>query len=276
MATLANAGAHHAVVRRCGEGTPSEVAGGVAVLKESPGRSGPVRRFAVAAAAAVAGGLLLASCAAGQHAQTVGQLPAIDGVSATSGTIGVEAAAVLAPDNGPSYPKGSNALLQLVLINNGSQPVKLLSVSSPVAAGALVSNAGLPDSVSSSDSASASASASASQHATSTTSPSSTGQTSSSPSGTGSVTGSPISAPKDLPIAVPAGQSIQVGYSVAGANIVLNNLTTSLFPAQNVPVTFTFQTGTSTTSTLSVTLSVKLSSEAPSAPVLSEATVPAD
>ena len=50
--------------------------------------------------------------------------------------------------------------------------------------------------------------------------------------------------------------------------MTLTGLTADLFPAQSVPVTFTFASGASVT----VVLAVQLSSEAPSAPTVSEAT----
>jgi copper(I)-binding protein len=234
----------------------------VTVLKELPGRSGSIRRFGVAAAAAVAGTLLLAGCAAGQHAQTVGQQPPIDGTSGSAGDIAIRAAGVITPTNGQSYDKGSNALLQLVLVNNGATDTTLTSVSSPVAGSAVVSNAGIPNaSTSSSDSASAanSGSASASDSA-------SASATDSSSAAEPSATGSPI--PGSVPIQLPAGQSVQIGFSNDGPSISLNSLTAALFPAQTVPVTFTFGNG----STVTTNLTVKLSTEAPSAPVISDAT----
>lgn len=228
------------------------------MLKQLPGPAGPIRRLGRVSAAAVAAVVLLAGCSAGQHAQTVGQQPAIDGMSATTGTIAVQAASVLAPSNGLSYAKGGGALLELVLTNNGVAPFTLVSVSSSAAAHTLLSDAGLP--VSPTESSSESASPSASDEPSASSSPT---QAASNPS-----------------ITVPAGQNVQVGYSAGGPNISLSDLNTALFPAQTVPVTFTFASGTTatgiTTSTLSMNISVKLASNAPSAPVISEATAPND
>jgi copper(I)-binding protein len=244
----------------------------VTVLKDLPGRPGPIRRFGAVTAAAAAGVLLLAGCAAGQQVQTIGQRPPIDGASASAGNIEVRAAGVLGPNTGSSYSKGGSALLQLVLINTGASNDTLTSVSSPVAGSTQVNNTGVPQ---------------ASGSATPLSSPSAAGG-SSSPAGTGSASSSPSSSaasssaasgstasggtPANQPIALPAGQSVQVGFSAVGPNISLDGLTTALYPAQSVPVTFTFGSGASVT----VTMSVKLASEAPSAPVISEATQPAE
>jgi hypothetical protein len=54
------------------------------------------------------------------------------------------------------------------------------------------------------------------------------------------------------------------------ATMTLTGLTAELFPAQSVPVTFTFASGTSVT----VVLAVQLTTEAPSAPTVSVATQP--
>ncbi|MDQ2837755.1 MAG: hypothetical protein M3Y42_14490 [Actinomycetota bacterium] len=233
------------------------------MLKDLPGRSGPIRRFSAAVAVTAAGALLLAGCAAGQHAQTVGQQPAIDGVSATSGDISVQTAGIMAPSNGPSYAKGGSALLQLVVVNNGATDGKLVAVSSTLAGAGQVSNAGPPTAASATPAvASASASVSASVSA----------------SAAPSATGSPIAGSGNTPIDLPAGQSVQVGYSTAGPNISLDTLTGTLFPAQTVPVTFTFLVGSagSTVSTLTVNLPVQLLTDGPSAPVISAATQPAE
>jgi len=53
---------------------------------------------------------------------------------------------------------------------------------------------------------------------------------------------------------------------------VLSGLTTELFPAQTVPVTLTFSDG----STVNLDVPVALSSNAPSAPVVSDATEATD
>ena len=96
----------------------------------SPGRLRVARRLGVA----LAGVLLTASCAAGQHAQTADVIPAIDGTHGTVGTMVLAGVAVQAP-SGSSYPAGSNVSLLITLVNNGNAPDKLVSVTSPAFTG---------------------------------------------------------------------------------------------------------------------------------------------
>ncbi|MGI8666411.1 MAG: hypothetical protein ACR2N4_10320 [Jatrophihabitans sp.] len=234
------------------------------MLKQLSGGPGPIRRLGAIIAGSAATALLLTGCAAGQHTQTVGQAPPIDGASAAAGDIAVRAAGLLAPDNGTSYAKGGTAQLQLVLINNSAQATQLVSVSSPAAGSAQVSNVGVPQVANSSAAGSTSPSPS--------DSPSSSASASDSSSAEPSATGSPIPAPVNQPIQLPAGENVQVGFDVLGPNISLTGLTAALFPAQTVPVTFTFANGASVT----VNLPVKLDSTPPSAPIVGVATSPAD
>ena len=212
------------------------------MLNESTGRSG-FRRLGVGIAAAAVGALLLTGCAAGQVAQTANQTPAIDGVSAAAANIDIRNAAVITPD-GNSYAKGASASLIFVAINNSGTDDTLTSVSSPVASGSYVSNAGTMDSTTASASADASDSTSAAPSASTSADTSSN------------------------PIKIPAGQSVQVGYSVVGPNAQLTGLTSTLFPAQSIPVTFTFSSGT----TVTATISVRLSDNGSADPTISAAT----
>lgn len=79
---------------------------------------------------AVAAGLLLSACAAGKQAQTVQETPVNDANDANAGMIAVRALAVR-PPSGNFYAKGSSAQLQLVLVNDGSKPDVLTSITSP-------------------------------------------------------------------------------------------------------------------------------------------------
>jgi copper(I)-binding protein len=232
------------------------------VAKELPSRSGSIRRLSAVLATAAAGALLLAGCAAGQDAQTIAQRPPIDGASANAGGLSIRTAAIVASP-GDSYSQGSSALLQLVIINNGATDRTLTQVTSSVAGSAVVSNAGVPVAAAS-DSSAASASSGASPSPSDTSSPASTSSSSSS-----TASGS---AAQSEPIRLPAGQSVQIGFSPTGPNIQLNSLTASLYPAQTVPVTFGFDDGTSVT----VDLTVQLQSSPPSAPVVSVATEPVE
>jgi hypothetical protein len=237
------------------------------VLKVLPGHLGPIHRFGTLVAGATAGVLVLAGCAAGQDAQTIGQRPPIDGASASAGSIDVRAAGIISPDSGSSYKKGASAPLQLVLINTGPNDDTLTSISSPVATAGLVNDAGGRQG---GDSASPSATSSASDSSSASGSASVSSTASSSASSSSSATSS--SATRSAPIKLPAGQSVQVGFGGSGPSASLTGLTAALYPAQPVQVTFTFGSG----ATVTVTMSVKLASQAPSAPTISEATKPAE
>lgn len=79
---------------------------------------------------AVCAVLSSSSCAAGQHAHTANETPALDGSSAYLGAIQLHAVAILAP-KGASYPVGSDAQLTLIIVNDGRSPDSLTQVSSP-------------------------------------------------------------------------------------------------------------------------------------------------
>jgi copper(I)-binding protein len=269
---------------------PAEAEELESVANELPGRSGAIRRFTAAAAIAVSGALLIAGCAAGQDTQTTNQRPPIDGASTDAGSISIRTAAVAASDTGDSYAKGSDAKLQLVIINNGPQQVQLQSVSSPVAGSAQVSSTGVNETTSSgltssaTESASPAASGSATPSGTAgavttanarSSSPATTGSATASATASASETPSPsesASTPANAPISIPAGGSVQVGFSPVGPNVILSGLTAELYPAQTVPVTFTFSDGT----TVTLDVPVALPSSAASAPVVSDATEPTE
>lgn len=261
---------------------------------ETAGRTRLLRRLGTAAGSAAAGLLVLTGCAAGQDTQTTAQTPSIDGIQAEAGNIAVRAAGIASPSSGDSYAKGGTAALRMVLINRGDQADKLVSVSSPVAggvqlgagsssSGASGATGGSPSasdsSSSGSDSASPSASSSsvpasgsASSSAPASSPPSASGSASASPSSTSSAEPSspPSASATSAPIDLPARQSVQVGISDGDATVTLTGLTAELFPAQSVPVTLTFASGTSVTVTVAVQLSS--ASEAPTAPTVTAAT----
>jgi hypothetical protein len=64
---------------------------------------------------------------------------------------------------------------------------------------------------------------------------------------------------------------VRIGFG-DGPSVSLTGLSQQLFPAQTVPVTLTFGSG----ATVTLTLAVQLSSSAPSAPVISDATEATD
>ncbi|MCW2540301.1 MAG: hypothetical protein JWN95_2026 [Frankiales bacterium] len=212
------------------------------------------RRFArakllpVAVVAAVA----LSGCAAGQDAQTANQQPAIDGVNADSGLVGIRDAAIAAP-SATNYAAGSDAELQLTLINNGLNQDSLVAVTSTAAAAAVIGVDGPPSS-----------NQGVNVTPLESGSPSSGSSESASASPTASAGSSAPSTPADVPIVIPGQSSVQVGVSIVGPSAVLTGLAKPLFPAQTVPVTFRFSSG----ATINVDLATRLTSGGASAPTV--------
>jgi copper(I)-binding protein len=85
-------------------------------------------------AIAVSVALLVSACAAGQQAQTVQETPVNDANDANVGDIAIRAVAVRTP-SGNFYPKGSSAEMQVVIVNVGSKPDALTSITSPAFSG---------------------------------------------------------------------------------------------------------------------------------------------
>lgn len=249
------------------------------MAKDRPGQPGVIRRFTAAAVTSAAGVLLVAGCAAGQNAQSVNQRPPIDAASANAGELAVRDAAVVSNDVAGAYPKGGDARLQLVIVNGGGQQAQLTSVSTPAAGSVELSSAGISETSSNTPSAAASSGSPAASGNTTppasgtpstsgpASTPTATQTTSASPSASPSDTGS-ASAPQNSSISVPAGSSVQIGFSTVGPNIVLHDLTDTLYPAQSIPLTLSFDNGTS----VNVTVPVQVPSSVPSAPVISSAT----
>lgn len=84
-------------------------------------------RVIVAALAAL---FLTSACAAGQIAATAEQQATLDGVNRTIGQIGLHGLSLVAPTKGPSYPAGSNIAIDMVLVNSGTKPDTLVSITS--------------------------------------------------------------------------------------------------------------------------------------------------
>lgn len=89
--------------------------------------------------AALLGALLLltpvlASCGTGQVTQTASQLSAVDGAQGDAGPIAARNVMVAYPDDGRrSYPRGTDAVLVMTIVNTGSSEDELTSASSPSA-----------------------------------------------------------------------------------------------------------------------------------------------
>jgi copper(I)-binding protein len=196
---------------------------------------GSARRLYIGVAAAVAA-LTLAGCAAGQHSPTAQEVPVVDGVSADAGPIALRAVTVAAPAEG-SYPADGDARLQLVIVNDGHSPDRLVGVST-----AQANEVQLFANVTEADAASA--------PAPSASAPASPGASSSSPEPSSSAP-----APSSLEaLDLPPGRAVSIGYAPDLPVIQLHGLTSALFPAESFPITFQFAGAGAVTFTVSVHL----------------------
>ncbi len=86
-----------------------------------------------------AAALVLSGCGAGQIAATSEQQAAIDGSTGGVGPMLVRNVVLAYPENKTNfYPKGADAPLELVIVNEGDRPDSLVSVSTPAARGVLI------------------------------------------------------------------------------------------------------------------------------------------
>jgi copper(I)-binding protein len=196
---------------------------------------------AVLTALVMGAALVMAGCGAGQITQTAGQQAAINGADAQVKTLAIRDAVLQFPPNG-AYPAGSDAALQLTIVNDGSNDDELVSVSSDAAAGAVIlgsktivarsslfvtpPTAGAPVTTSPSSSATG---VTSSSPATTTSS----GSASASPTSTSTST-SPTSTSPSSP---PSSPSVAIGT----ASIVLQGLKQPVWPGQTIKVTFVFR-----------------------------------
>jgi len=201
----------------------------------------------------VVGGLALAGCGSGQISQTATQKPTVDGQMAQVGQLAIRDAALDYPVGG-SYERGSDARLRMVVVNDGIEPDALVSVSSPLATDATISEAGAAE-------ATGSASASGSETASPSATPSDTASGTAAPSDSagGTPSGSPSeSAPTPTAAPTPENARIQippnnyVSFREDGPRVMLTGLTQRLLPGQNLSVTLTFERAGSVTMTIAV------------------------
>jgi hypothetical protein len=200
-------------------------------------------------AAAIGAALLLSACSVGQRAATSIEIPVVDGVQASVGPIDLRDITIATPPNG-SYAAGSNARVQLVIVNEGAAD-KLVSVSvdPKIAAGALLFTSNFT-ATEAGPLPSASPSATASTSATPSASPSPT-----------------ISLPVDGSIPafdLPSGENTVIGLLDSEPVIQLMGLVSPLYPAMSIPITFTFANAGSVT----VQVSVHLTTSPVNAPTL--------
>ncbi|MCW2524889.1 MAG: hypothetical protein JWO63_3224 [Frankiales bacterium] len=211
--------------------------------------AGRARRTGVGIAAAVTAVVLLAGCATGKDAQTAEETPVVDGVTVTSGTLGIRAAAIQAPQSGTSYQVGEDAPLTLTLINNGTANDTLTGVTATSVSPSVFTGLAGPPATTTATPAAPSATA-GSGSATAGSTPSTSASASASDSGSPSVSVTP-----SQPIPVPSDSAVMVGVGTAGPSIVLTDLTAQLWTAQSVAnVVFTFASGATITATLPVQL----------------------
>ena len=200
-------------------------------------RDEPVKRRRIGVGLAVVLTVLLTgACAQGKQAQTAHESPAIDGVNSDLGPIALRNASIAPPSGSPSYAAGSAAELSLVIVNSGNADDNLISITTAAAAS-------VSQFASASDAAPAlSATEVASQSPAQSPSPS---ESSSAP------TASAVA----FPVAIPAGQRVSFGIADTDKVLVISGLLNQLYPATQIPITFTFQNA----GTLTVMVPVRLS-----------------
>jgi copper(I)-binding protein len=183
----------------------------------------------------------------------------VDGVSANAGPIALRGVTVAAPTDG-SYPKGSDATLQLVIVNDSTSADKLVGVTSPVATEVRLF-ASAADASLAAESGSAATPSSSGSSVPSSPVPGSSAPASSAPGS--SVPGSSVpgettpggTAPATVEsINLPGGRAQSIGYTPDLPVIQLHALTQQLFPAQTLPITFQFANAGSVTFTIAVHL----------------------
>jgi copper(I)-binding protein len=210
-------------------------------VKAAPGSS---RRIGIGAVAVAM--LTLTGCAAGQDAQTANVVPVVDGVTANAGPVALRAVTVTAPTDG-SFAPGSDAALQLVIVNDGQSADRLVGVTTPQADQVRFYRNGIDAGTASSESSTSESPSSISSETPSRT-PSS-------------------SAPADLSIdsiSLPPSRAISIGYSSNLPVIQLHGIKSQLFPAMAFPITFQFASAGSVT----FSVAVHLTTGAPSTPTV--------
>jgi copper(I)-binding protein len=235
------------------------------------------RRLLVATALfAATASLVLTGCGVGQRAQTAVESAVVDGVGGNVGTISLRAVSI-APAAEGVYLSGTDADLQLVMINSAGSEDQLVAVTTtgaqkvefyPNLAAANVTPPPVTTapstpspSASSSNSLStpsvstpASSSGSASDSTSAGASAAPTASASTASASAASTSASPVSnAVTD--IAVPAGGITTVGGDSSNPVIRLSGLNQPLSSAATIQITFTFKNAGSVTLTVAVHLS---------------------
>ena len=200
---------------------------------------------ALAASAAVAAGLLLSGCGAGQVTQTEGQQPPISGVNVDSPdhTVLLRNLAIEYP--GPEgYPMGAPAPIHVRVINQNETPLRLVAVTSDAGAVVLAGPAAVPSSAPAP--ATSSASPSGSPSASGSPAPSASGSVSAPPTASATPTASPTpSGPpvnRQINIEIPT-REMAILDPPGSRYLLLTGLREDLRPGQSVMLTFRFDNG---------------------------------
>jgi copper(I)-binding protein len=192
---------------------------------------------------AVCATLLTSACAAGQHAASAEQTPAIDGTGGQVGTVQLHAVAIKAPA-GPSYGIGTDAELAVVLVNTGSTADALTGVTST----AFQSSGVFADAADAGqqEATDAGAGRSAGTSSSAPSAPVASSPAASTPESTTSA-GSPAAPTPLTEVPLGAGTSTALGIDATQPVLVLRQLTSAgaggaegLFPGESINVTFTF------------------------------------
>ena len=239
------------------------------------------RSWALVAALVAAGVTVLAGCLTWQLAQTSEEIPTIDGSHAQVGSLALRDVTIEYPERG-SWAQGSDARLQLIVVNEGRAADRLVEVRTDAADRVTLSTgeSGVgPGEGSASPTAEPSETPTPTGTASATPSASPSGT---SPSGTASASpdesGSPTATPTPEPtpteeaetsIPIPAAGVVELRGD--GPEILLTGLTQLLRPAQVVPVTFVFAEAGEVTVQVAVAVPLEEIAPAPTVPADPEA-----
>jgi copper(I)-binding protein len=199
---------------------------------------------ALAASAAVAAGLLLAGCGAGQVTQTEGQQPPVSGVNVESADKKILMRNLAIAYPGPEgYPRGASAPIHVRIINQHQNTVRLVAVTSDAGSVALGGPAAVPSSA-------------APAPATSSAAPAGSPSGSPSVSGSGSASASPSAPASPTASPSPSGPAVnrQINVEIETRGIaildqsgdrylVITGLSEEFKPGQSIMMTFRFDNG---------------------------------
>lgn len=215
-----------------------------------------------AATAAMAAGLLLSGCGAGQVTQTESQNPPISGVNINSADGKVHLRNVAFQYNGPAgYKSGTPVPLQVRIINENLNAIRLVGVTSDAGAVVLAGRGVTPPAPATPTTTppAPSASGSASGAPAASGSPSGSAPVSGSPSGSASASASASATPSGPP----TNPTINVEIPVRGLAVLdpgaerylqITGLSEELKPGDTIELTFRFDNGVSITTPVPVAI----------------------